>query len=97
VEVNQENIIVSGQSILPSGTCIRVELSSDDKPVPWWPTDSCAETDKGRWKFAVELGQGSAPEALNAAQEYKVTAQTNLNPPIKSIPFVFDLSGPPTP
>ncbi|MFN2153555.1 MAG: hypothetical protein ACK2T5_18280, partial [Anaerolineales bacterium] len=97
VEVGPAHIRLKGQSTLPDETCILVTLSKDGQPVPWWPTNKCAESTNGQWEFFVELGKAGYPENLNDTQAYTAQAQVNVNPPIKSQPFVFDLVGPPAP
>jgi len=97
VEVGPAYIRLKGQSTLPNETCILVTLSEDGQPVPWWPTNKCAESTNGQWEYFVELGKAGYPENLDDTQAYTAQAQANVNPPIKSQPFVFDLVGPPAP
>jgi membrane protease YdiL (CAAX protease family) len=98
VEVGPTYIRLKGQSTLPDETCILITLSEDGQPVPWWPTQKCAEpSTDGQWKFLVEFGKAGVPENLEDTLTYKAKAQAKVDPPIQSPPFVFNLTGPPAP
>ncbi|MGD2079068.1 MAG: type II CAAX endopeptidase family protein [Chloroflexota bacterium] len=97
VQISSDQVLLSGQSTLPQGACIHTMLRAANKPVTWWPADKCADADQGQWEVAVRLGQDDVPAQLDQEQEYVVRAQVDGGQPIKSQPFVFDLTGPPIP
>jgi hypothetical protein len=96
VQVDGEQVTVSGRSTLPDGTCLGSELWADGELAAWWPADACALVDRGTWELVVPLGAGQAPAALDPNVQYMLRAFLPGGPNIVSV-FAFDLAGPPTP
>jgi hypothetical protein len=96
VHVDADQIVVSGQSALPEGTCIRTALIADGQAQNWWPAESCATVRQGEWQIAVSLGQNGAPAELDGSSMYEVHAWQEGQPSTR-LGFPFDLAGPPAP
>jgi hypothetical protein len=94
--VDAGQIVVSGQSALPEGTCILTELRAEGQAQNWWPADACATVQQGEWQITVALGQGGAPAELDRSSMYEVLAWPQGQPSTR-LGFPFDLAGPPTP
>jgi hypothetical protein len=90
-------ILFEGQSTLPDGTCLHTELSADDTPLAWWPTDACVEVAGGIWQIRVPLDEAGAPPELSDEQEYVLHVWERDNPALAAAPFWFDVSAPPAP
>jgi hypothetical protein len=91
-----EQIVVSGQSTLPDGTCLGSELWADGDLQAWWPGDACVPVEAGRWQMVVRLGRGEVPSQLNPLAQYMLRAYEQNGPDLVAV-FAFDLGGPPTP
>jgi hypothetical protein len=98
VEVDPKSFIrAGGMSALPDGACILTQLLQEYQPVPWWPVDTCANVQMGRWDIQVILRQSGYPEQLDPNAAYNLLAWYRQDPEIEADPFPFDLQGPPTP
>lgn len=95
VRVDAEQVLVSGPSSLPDGTCILTELRADGQLAEWWPATTCATVDNGEWQIIVSLGQGDSPTKLEADVLYEVHARQQGHAPAEPA-FPFELSSPPT-
>ena len=93
VEVSATQVIVQGSSNLPAGTCVNVELWADGVQQAWWPTDTCASVQQGRWQLAVTLEND---QVLKPDVQYVVRAYQPDGPDIVAT-FPFNLNAPPAP
>jgi hypothetical protein len=96
VQVVSGQVIFTGQSTLPNGTCLQTQLFADGEPKAWWPSESCVPVHDGAWQIVVPLDGEGAPGKLDPAVQYMLRAWAQDNPSIEAV-FWFDLAGPPTP
>jgi hypothetical protein len=96
IQVVSGQVIFTGQSTLPDGTCLQTQLFADGEPEAWWPSNSCVPVQDGAWRIVVPLDGEGAPSELDPAVQYMLRAWSQDNPSIKAV-FWFDLAGPPTP
>jgi hypothetical protein len=87
-------LVLRGNSTLPEGTCLHTQLFVDGKGQPWWPTFARARVRGGTWQMVVPLGKGGAPDELDRALPYTLTAWKQGDPSVQSV-FHFDLTGRP--
>jgi hypothetical protein len=95
VHINSGRIVFTGQSTLPEGTCLQTQLFANESPVTWWPKDTCAVVQDGRWRLVVLLGAGGAPGELDPAFDYTLRTWQRDDPSIEAEIFWFELRGPP--
>ena len=91
-----KEIVVSGLSTLPDGTCLGTELWAGGELQSWWPGETCVPVADGLWQMVVPLGEGQAPAALDISLDYMLRAFQRNGPDVVSV-FSFDMTGPPTP
>jgi hypothetical protein len=96
IQVDSDQITVSGTSTLPDGTCVLTSLRANGQAQQRWPADACATVRQGAWQIVVPWGQGSAPAQLDMNWMYEIRAWPQ-GMPSTSVVFPFDLAGPPTP
>jgi len=93
VEVTAEQVVVRGESTLPDGTCLNVELWADGALQSWWPAGTCVSVEQGAWELIVPLDEA---QALQSGVQYMVRAFESGGPDVVST-FPFDLDAPPAP
>lgn len=96
IQIDQQQVIATGWTTLPEGTCIQTQLYADEEPVPWWPTATCADLQASEWQTVVNLDKAGALDALDHSAQYVLHAWSSTDPNIKAEPFYFDLIGPPS-
>lgn len=99
VDLNSGDFTFNGRTTLPEEVCIRTTLLGNDVPLPWWPTERCAERqDEGTWTFTTSA---PAPEVLDATGTpevmYELWAEAPELPQVEPAVFQFDFYGPPAP
>ncbi|MFP4344389.1 MAG: hypothetical protein ACLFU8_06845 [Anaerolineales bacterium] len=99
VDLNSGDFTFNGRTTLPEETCIQTTLLGDDVPLPWWPTERCAERQEdGTWAFSASA---PAPEVLDATGTpevmYELWAEAPALPQVEPAVFQFDFYGPPAP
>ena len=93
VAVTAEQVAVRGESTLPDGACLNVELWADGALQRWWPADTCVSVDQGAWELVVPLDEA---QTLQPGVQYMVRAFQPGGPNVVST-FPFDLDAPPSP
>jgi hypothetical protein len=93
VDVTADHVIVRGQSSLPDGACVTIELWADGTQQAWWPPSVCSVIEQGAWERVVEL---EAEQVLQPGVQYVVRAYQPGGPDIVAT-FAFDLDGPQDP
>jgi hypothetical protein len=96
VQVDLTQIMFSGSTLLPEGTCLLSQLYIDESPASWWPADVCIRVQEGSWEIRVPLGENGAPDELDALIQHKLRVCSQGDPSVVT-EFWFDLSGPPSP
>jgi hypothetical protein len=91
-----EQVVVHGQSTLPTGTCLGSELWADGELQAWWPGGDCVAVENGAWQMVVLLGTDDILAELDPSAQYMLRVFQQNGPEIVAV-FAFDLAGPPTP
>jgi hypothetical protein len=83
--VPSRQIVLSGKSSLPNGTCLHTQLFTGRKPEAWWPTFACASVQDGAWQMLVPLSCGGAPDELDQTLQYTLCAWMRGDPTTQSV------------
>lgn len=93
VQVSPQQVLFSGRSTLSEGTCLRTELLAGDKPVSWWPVNTCVLVKNGQWQITVPLDQH---QALDPTVDYRLHVRQAGSTVVEAV-LAFDLGAPPAP
>jgi hypothetical protein len=91
IQIGEDQIIVSGRSTLPAGTCIFTRLLTEDEEVAWWPAGTCNEVSAEAWQISVPFSNGGQSESLDEGAIYTLRAWAEGEPRLEAMPFVITL------
>ena len=91
--ITADDITLGGESTLPDGTSIRVEVLAGGQGALWWPESACAVVQQGAWQIGASLVSDGANAALDRELEHVAYAWPEHDPTNRTS-FPFDLAGP---
>ena len=98
VSVKEEtSFTIYGDSTCPQNTHATTQLFENGQSVIWWPADyKVSIQEDGSWVQSISLKNIEEHSFFDVNSDYSLHVWIAENPEIVSIPFPFDLSGPPT-